>query len=300
MRKTAAIIITITLLTLISLAGCGTDREKLQSEFNDLITGPVTSEQIPLIGAFLDENIQHVGQDLASHMVFEFHEFLLDYTFQNEDGTAIQELSVYFDAETGRIDEEKIQHSVFKSFYDDITVGLFMMMYENEPVLRVDHARLLEKYGEYISESMQALYHLAAEVVERPTTENATLAISWKELVDRTYEAEKIIKTYPDDQRIIEEVMWIFRTHLNTMLMGTTNTPIFDYRTKEFSDSARAAYQEFMLSESDAVLTWTLKEYFTYLDSIDFTLDFNDITMSKVFFNTCDWLVSEAEKWVRK
>ncbi|HAF60171.1 MAG TPA: hypothetical protein DCK81_03410 [Clostridiales bacterium UBA9856] len=71
-------------------------------------------------------------------------------------------------------------------------------------------------------------------------------------------------------------------------------------RDREFSEPAKTAYQNFMLSEPAAVLTWVLKEYFTYLNSIDYTLDFNDSTMSKVFFDTCDWLVSEAEKRVRE
>jgi hypothetical protein len=92
--------------------------------------------------------------------------------------------------------------------------------------------------------------------------------------------------------------MWLYTTHLNAILMGTTNSPIFDYSSKEFSPGAKAAYEAFAKANPDTTLTWVLKEYFTYLDSIDYKLDFNDSTMSKVFFNTCDWLVSEAEKRV--
>ena len=234
-------------------------------------------------------------------MVSAYREYLLNYIIQNEDKTTIQELSVYFDAKSERIDPEKIKNSEFNTYYEHIKAGcLMVLMREGSPVLKVDNIKLLEKYGEYISEPLQALYQFEAELIESPTSQNATLVVSWEELLDRTYTAEKLLTDYPDEEYITIDAMWIYTSHLNTLLMGTTNTPIFDYGTKEFSVSAKTAYRNFILSEPDAVLTWVLKEYFTYLNSIDYTLDFNDSTMSKVFFDTCDWLVSEAEKRVKE
>ena len=92
--------------------------------------------------------------------------------------------------------------------------------------------------------------------------------------------------------------MWLYKSYLNSLLMGATNTPIFNYSTQEFSEEAKQAYISFITSHPDSTITWMLKEYFTYLNSIDYKLNFNDSTMSKVFFDTCDWLVSEAEKRV--
>lgn len=300
MFRTAAILF-IALTLIISMFGCGTDREKVQSDFTDLISNKATAENIHAISDFLDESIADVSEEMATRMISVYREYLLNYIIQNEDKTTIQELSVYFDAKSGRIDTEKIQNSEFKSYYEHIKAGCLMVLIQEDiPVLKVDHIRLLEKYGEYISESARDLYQFEAELIENPTTQNATLAISWEELVTRTYTAEKLLIDYSHEEHIAVDAMWIYTSHLNTMLMGTTNTPTFDYATKEFSVSARTAYQNFILSEPDAVLTWVLKEYFTYLTSIEYTLDFNDSTMSKVFFDTCDWLVSEAEKRVRE
>jgi molybdopterin biosynthesis enzyme len=50
--------------------------------------------------------------------------------------------------------------------------------------------------------------------------------------------------------------------------------------------------------DSDSTTAWALTEYFSYLDSIRYSLDFNDKSSSKVFFDTCDWLVSESGKRV--
>ena len=300
MYKTAAVLLIALVMSLIA-SGCGADKETIQSEFAILITNTATAENIRENAEFLDTNIANVSKDVATDMVEAYREYLLDYITQNKDKTTIQELSVYLSSETGLIDEEKIQNSELKSYYDNIKAGcLTIRVYEGAPVLRVDYTMLIEKYGEYISEPLKELFQLSAELIDKPTSENATLAISWEELLARTLEAEKLIKANPDNERLVGHAMWIYTSHLNTMLMGTTNTPVFDYTTKEFSQAARTAYQNFLLAEPDTTMTWVLKEYFTYLSSIEFKLDFNDSTMSKVFFDTCDWLVAEAEKRVKE
>jgi len=73
---------------------------------------------------------------------------------------------------------------------------------------------------------------------------------------------------------------------------------LFSIILLKYSPLSKDAYQGFMLQEPDSVLSWVLNEYFTYLYSINYQLDFNNSAMSKVFFDTCDWLVSEAEKRV--
>ncbi len=300
MRKTAAVLFIALVMNLV-ITGCGADKEMIQSEFTMLIANTATAENIRANADFLDKNIENVSEEIATNMVIAYREYLLDYITQNNDKTTIQELGVYLDAETRLIDQEKIQNSELKSYYDDIRAGaLKVTLYENIPVLRVNYNMLLEKYEEHISEPLTELFRLSAELIAKPTSENATLAISWEELLTRTHAAEKLVKANSDNEYLIADAMWIYTSHLNTMLMGTTNTPIFDYTTKEFSEEARTVYQSFLLAEPEATLTWVLKEYFTYLSSIEFNLDFNDSTMSKVFFDTCDWLVSEAEKRVKE
>jgi hypothetical protein len=298
MHKTTAIFL-IALLVTVSLAGCGENKEKMKTDFNDLIGSTATAENICEAAEFLNANITRAGEETATDMVIAYRDYLLNYIIQNKDKTTIQELSVYIDGETDQISEDKIKNSELKTYYDQITTGsLMVVIYEKLPVLKVDHAKLLERYGKYISHSVQELYGLEVLLNEKPTSENAALTVSFEELINRTYEAEKLLKDHHEDYRIAEDALWIFTSHLNILLMGTTNSPVFDYTTKVFSLVAKDAYQGFMLQEPDSVLSWVLNEYFTYLYSINYQLDFNNSAMSKVFFDTCDWLVSEAEKRV--
>jgi hypothetical protein len=82
------------------------------------------------------------------------------------------------------------------------------------------------------------------------------------------------------------------------MVMGSNNTPIFDYKTYGFSKDAKSAYMEFINRHPDSVTAWALTEYFTYLNSINYSMNYNDKVSSKMFFDTCDWLVSESGKRV--
>ena len=86
----------------------------------------------------------------------------------------------------------------------------------------------------------------------------------------------------------------------DAIIKASSEIELFDYETKTFSEDARAAYVDYMRAHPDTALTEVLKEYFSYLASINFILDYNDKTMSKVFFDTCDYLVSIAEKKVSK
>ena len=117
----------------------------------------------------------------------------------------------------------------------------------------------MKKYGEHISDSIYRLYELNADITERPMTENASLLISWEELLDRAFRAESLINDYPEDEIIRENVMWLYKSYLNSLLMGATNTPIFNYSTQEFSEEAKQAYISFITSHPDSTITWMLK-----------------------------------------
>ncbi|MDD2484229.1 MAG: hypothetical protein PHQ50_04260 [Eubacteriales bacterium] len=294
MRKTTAIILTL-ILCLTAFTGCKPDKEKIQSDFSVMVAAAATPDHIGQTAAFLDENISFVGEEIAGHMLVAYEEYLLRYLDENRNQA--ETLRPFFDEKTGIIDESKITDTGASELYANLRAGSIIAVYYEEALtLKVDYTRLLEKYGEYIPESLRLLYGLDADSVLKPMTENAKLNISWETLLDRAYRAEMILKKYPEDHLVKENAQWLYTTYLNALLMGTTNTPIFDYETEEFSAEAKAAYVHFMRENSDAVLTFALTEYFSYLESIEYNLDYNDVTMSKVFFDTCDWIVTETNK----
>ena len=259
-----AVLLIVTLISFLILTGCGADKEEIQTEFAALISQEhITSEDIRKTAEFLDENISKLKEEEATVMVVAYEEYINRYINEYDDQATLQSLVVYFDYDKGFIDTEKIEASELKAFYEDIKYGCLMIKYYEEALaLKVDYIKLLEKYGEYISESIYRLYELNAEIIESPMAKNASLLISWEELLDRAFKAENLLKDYPEDEIIKENVMWLYKSYLNSLLMGATNTPIFDYSTHEFSEDAKQAYISFISSQPDSTITWMLKEYF--------------------------------------
>jgi len=160
------------------------------------------------------------------------------------------------------------------------------------------YADWIKKYKRYLDPELLGYYQIMEREQQSPMAVDAVLQLSWEELVQRAYELEQFIRTNKDYILIKNDVTWIFGNYINAIVMGTTGTPIFDYKTKAFSDEASAAYAAFINKNPDSTVAWVLREYFTYLNSIGYTMDYNDKISSKLFFDTCDWLVTESGKRV--
>lgn len=200
----------------------------------------------------------------------------------------IQEASDFLDQHLPKMDEENASQMVHQ--YEHYILG-----YDQKGV---NYDAWLKKYDSNIAPALTGFYEMMLREQNVPMAEDTVLKLSWDELAQRTYEIEQLIKENRDYSLIKEDLSWIYAYYMNAMLMGTNGTPIFDYRTHDFSDSARSAYAVFIDKYPDSTVAWTLTEYFTYLNSIQFTMDFNDKTASKLFFDTCDWLVTESGKRV--
>jgi hypothetical protein len=271
-KKTTAGLLLILLLCLSMLAGCGADKEAIQSEFSTMVAAAATPETIKSTAEYLDKNISLVGEEIAGKMAVSYEKYLLRFIKENGDGAASM-----------------------KSSYADLKAGGIAIVYDDEiPTMKLDYASFYKKYGGYVPKPLQQLYRLEADIYRKPLSDNAVLKISWTEILDRAYRAERLMEKYPGQKSLQTDAQWIYTTYLNAALMGTTNTPVFDYKTHAFSSDAKAAYIEFIRKYPDSALTWALTEYFRYLDSTQYSLDYKDATMSKVFFDTCDFLVTKS------
>ncbi len=298
MQKLIAIILTL-ILCLTVLTGCRPDKEKIQADFSQMVTATATPEHIKTTSAYLNENIPDVGEEIAGQMVAAYEEYLLRYIDENKDQA--ESLRPFLNETTGKIDADKITDAGASELYKNLKAGsIIVVYYEETPTLKIDYSALLKKYGEYIPKSLNLLYKLDAEALSKPMSENATLKVSWDTLLDRAYRAETILKKYSGDPLVAEDAKWMYLTYLNTLLMGTTNTPVFDYQTGEFSADAKAAYVGFIRENPDSILTFALTEYFTYLESIDYSLACKAVRWGKVFFYARDWIVSETTKGVEE
>lgn len=182
--------------------------------------------------------------------------------------------------------------------------------YASDMVLQLEHYILefnqegivyeewMKHYDKYISASLKDLYQIKDKEQKTPFSEDTVLKVNWTELAQRTYDMELYIQKYKDQKLIAEDSTWLYGNYMNALIMGTNGTPIFDYKTHAFSDDAKTAYAAFINKFPDSTTAWALTEYFAYLDSIQYTMDYNDKVSSKLFFDTSDWLVSESGKRV--
>lgn len=200
----------------------------------------------------------------------------------------IKEASDYLDRYLAKMDEEYASQMVHQ--YEH-----YILNFNQEGI---NYEEWADQYETYLSQALAGYYQIMAEEQKSPMTEDTVLKLSWEELAQRTYKIEEFVKDNKDYEPIREDLTWLYENYLNALVMGTNGTPIFDYKTHAFSDDAKTAYAAFINKFPDSTTAWALTEYFTYLDSIQYTMDYNDKVSSKLFFDTCDWLVSESGKRV--
>jgi hypothetical protein len=200
----------------------------------------------------------------------------------------IKEAGDYLDQNLSKVTEEYASQMVHQ--YEH-----YILNFNQEGINYEEWAGKDEKY---LSPSLAGFYQLMAEEQKSPMTEDTVLRLDWNQLVERTNKIEQFVMENKEYEPIRDDLIWIYGNYMNALVMGTNGTPIFDYKTHEFSEEARSAYSAFINKSPDTVTAWALKEYFTYLDSIEYIMDYNDKKSSKVFFDTCDWLVSESGKRV--
>lgn len=186
---------------------------------------------------------------------------------------------------------------VDEEYAGDMVIRLEHYIMDTNPD-RVNYTEWLEQYQEYITPSLRELYQLKEKEQLEPMAVDTVLKISWEELLERTYQLEAFIQENKDYKEIREDLSWMYSNYVISLVMGTNGTPLFDYKSHAFSESAKEAYLEYIKKYPSAETTWVLTEYFSYLEDIHFNLDYNDKVASKQFFDTCDWLVSESGKRV--
>lgn len=200
----------------------------------------------------------------------------------------IQEATEYLDKYLSKVDE---------NFASDMVLHLerYILKFDQEGVQYEEWAT---KYDKYIEASLRELYQIKVMEQSNPAVEDAALRITWEELAQRTYDMELYIQKFKKEALIDEDAKWLYANYMNALVIGTNKTPIFDYEKHTFSEAAKNAYAAFINKYPDSTTAWALTEYFTYLDGNQYTMDYNDKKASKVFFDTCDWLVSESGKRV--
>lgn len=282
------------------LSACGGDKEEIQRKFLDLTGEKATNQTVVAVHDFVRENLPKLNQEEASHMLMAYEDYLIGYINVDSDQSLPTLLEPYYDTDEKKIDSDQIQNQETKKIYDNLKkADIRCSVQAGQFILSVNHKAMLNEFGKDITPALSRLYKLKEVEFSRPAAENAVLKITWGQLADRAYSVEKMIKKYKEDDDLIrEDAQWMYENYMSMMLMGLNNSPIFDFKTGEFSKEANDAYTKFIAEHPKSLTAGMLKQYFSYLNEIDYRMNYKNKTQSKQFFDQCGRLVSEAGKRV--
>lgn len=282
------------------MAGCGKNAETIKTEFSAMLEGEITPEKLVSAEAYLDKYIGKLDSEQASHMLVAYEDYALRFINTEVDKTLLQQMKSFYDEndKTRQIAQDSEALKDFDNSMEDAQI--LVSLYKDEVKLSLDYGTLAKEYQKNILPALYELYKLKALDVEQPWVEDATLLISWRELVQRAYQVELLMEKYKEEHLVAEDLKSLYDTYVNFMLMGANNTPIFDYTTMQFSGDAEKTYRKFIKEYPESATASILQKYFSYLNEINYQLNYKDSTESKAFFDTCSRLVREAEKRVKQ
>ena len=215
----------------------------------------------------------------------------------------LEKAEAYIDANIAKVDAEDADYMLY--------------LYANTARVIVEEdgeklEGLLGRYGNRLTEMMRSFMQLELEEIQEPLSEMPSAEaeegttgeeLFFREAMERALKVEKLVrdnretinsKTY---EYLKPTVTWQYEYYINYMLLGTADAPVFGTEDHLFKETAKAIYTELAQAEPDTTTAWVVNEYFNYLESIDFRLDYKqDADAAKVYYDTCGYIVDKAGK----
>jgi 2-hydroxy-3-keto-5-methylthiopentenyl-1-phosphate phosphatase len=187
-------------------------------------------------------------------------------------------------------------------YLKDEQVGELLLHWENHALnldnTSVDYNEIINEFKGHIPDYLRELLEFCKIEQVSPIISDAVIIVSLDELFDRTTKIENYIIENTDRALVKADALWLYRCYIGVLLMGSSNTPVFDYKTSEFSEELRYKMEEYLQNNPGTCTSEILTEYKKYLESIGYCLHYEDKDESPQFFDTCNRLISEAEKKV--
>ncbi len=254
--------------TLILCAGgCGKSENSLLSEFKGMTETAPTQQGLKDAVSFIDTYIADVSEEGASRLVLAYEDYLLRYLSAGSLFDTAAPLSDWF---------------------------VIPPLSEGSGPGQVDYQSILERYGDLVSPELRELFVIKSLETSEPSTVDSQILRTYPDILDRALKAETLLREHKSQDAVRTNSLEYYKNYLFLLLAGSDLTPVFDYDTGAFSPEAKEAYEDFIASHQDTVLAGVLTEYFGYLNSIGFQIDYADPVENKVFYDTCDYLIQRA------
>jgi len=278
-KKSIAFMLIVSILLLTLLAACGgegvdkgngelvdkvepkpevsieKDEEKIMKDFKTM----VKSDNEPFVLVkFIDENIDKVKIENATEMIKELEEvqegYIERYTeklFMEEHQMELLTLSEVQHSEA-KIEDylffdnskiEEIKNGNLKELVNNIMEGKYKLINMEGAFYPIIDYEALKIYNDNISDEMKEYIDLKSMDSSMPTILDAGLVISFDQLAERLVKTENYILKYPNSIKY-EEILRLYGVYLKFYLEGSSNTPIYDYESKEIKDEVLSSYKK--------------------------------------------------------
>ena len=250
------------------------DDKEIVEEFNSLIQN---DSKLDKIISFIDENIGSVSEENASMMITDLEKLQKTHLKQLEEKFASDDIlqtklmdvediekSVFDMDKINKIEDEELKNMIIEirnqGYMIDSSEGIYF------PIISYE---FYKRYTDYVTEDIKGYIDILAKESNEPPADDAALAISWKEIVERALEQEKFTLEYPEAITVtdIEELYGNYRMFI---FRGLNNTPLFDYDTKIIDNDAKEAYMEIVDKDKDSELLSEIKDFLNVLKKNDY------------------------------
>lgn len=250
--------------------------EKIMADFFELTGNPETD--LLNVVSYISGNILYLGQEDASKMLLEYERLqqdnlsMLTQVFNSEE---ISE-SFFKEVKDGSVPKpHEVKDEALKVFLTELKI----CGYKLEPVegmydLKIDYS-FYAPYSSYATPEIQDYFKIMISESSEVFAKDAGLLISWEEVVNRALSTEAFLKAYPDSSKK-DAVRYLYNRYEYIAFNGLDNTPLYDYKTGQLSESAKSAYENALKENSGSEFLEKLESFMELLKKSGFKYKNNE------------------------
>jgi hypothetical protein len=218
----------------------------------------------------IEAEIAKLPADKADEMILAFEEVQKVYesyyqqlVFDEKYGNALNSAA---SKGMGSDIINRIEDEGLKTLLKEVFNGGYKLVSREGSVYPVIDYSAYKSYDKFLSPQAAGYIDIMALESDKPVAIDAALAISWDELAGRLMKMEEFTGSYPGFARSgrIENT---YNNYLRFYLVGSDNTPAYDYKTKKYKDEVISSFNSLVSKHEGSKTANTVKEYLAALES---------------------------------
>lgn len=230
-------------------AASASDAQAVYNQFRKYVSNPASLAQAR---KYLINHISKAGSWHSTVMTLQlenaqkaglerFSEKLYTDTVQK----ALMDAEIYNDLTYTEI-LERVKQPAVRKLIEEIWDKGYKLESSEGMYYPVMHYEGFKVFKPYISKDIAAYIEIMATESNKPSTFDAGIVITWDELIGRAANMSDFVEDYPKSNRtaaIRNEMSYT----VPLVLLGSDNTPAYDYDTLELDPELRRAYEQVLM-----------------------------------------------------